>query len=332
MFRYVSVVLLVSLISSSVQAALVTEEFLDDLDNKVTNYDDGSYFFPGWSQGFSGRDYRTWQVATNAGIVKYFTTSVFETGGGGYDAGAAQNTPAGTDIRQLRSPNRLQQSLAYAYRVTLFRQNPAMLASNDEFPFSRFNLQNLAVPGDGLENIQGLPVNWWIGPKTIIADTPSFTTLDGQYECYIVDAASIPATDFVQKFIVGQNGNDGRYRGTMRIGNEKYNHYTNTFFANGDVINQVWTLRMGEYITNANGTETFVPGWRSPGGQGASTFVHQIQDEWYNRRIVPGKPVSGSTTPPPVFYNLGWKINVETSSTIHAQVDFYNLDLPKVDD
>ena len=73
---------------------------------------------------------------------------------------------------------------------------------------------------------------WWLGPKTVISSTPTYTTLDGEYECYIVDDAKLSPADLAARIGATERGS-GIYSGSV------YRHYT----VRWREINQVWSIR-----------------------------------------------------------------------------------------
>lgn len=149
---------------------------------------------------------------------------------------------------------------------------------------------------------------WWMGPKTIIysfpnwedKDVPDFDRLDGEYECYIVNNSSDTREQLANRLGL-------EWRGGAFYEGHFYHHYTtNLVFTGSDglqkSINQVWTIK--HVFTN----EDSVP-------------VNQIQGDWMLDGLVPW-----------YFYNLGWKINLETSGQFGDGFGlFFDLVLPSND-
>ena len=130
---------------------------------------------------------------------------------------------------------------------------------------------------------------WWMGPKTIIfsfpswldKDVPDFDRLDGEFECYIINNSSDTRKELVNRFGL-------QFRSSDFYGPDLYHHYiTKHVFTGSDglpkTINQVWTIK--DVFTNQD-----------------SVPVNQIQGDWMNDGLVPWN-----------YYNLGWKMNLETS-------------------
>ena len=73
---------------------------------------------------------------------------------------------------------------------------------------------------------------YWLGPKTIISSTPSYSGLTGQYECYIVEKSNKSPAWLVDKVGLKLRGR-GTYDGSV------YKHYTKTYRG----ILQIWSIR-----------------------------------------------------------------------------------------
>jgi hypothetical protein len=130
---------------------------------------------------------------------------------------------------------------------------------------------------------------WWAGPKTIISSSQYYSGLNGQYECYIIERASVNPSTVVSK--LGLN-----YKGEATYDGSVYKHYTVLLTLGSDKINQIWSIRQN---------------YRSSGW----TSVGYIQQKWRALGIVPN------------WYNLGWKYNVEFSGAQkgYFQMDHFNL-------
>ena len=137
---------------------------------------------------------------------------------------------------------------------------------------------------------------WIQGPKTIISSTQYYSGLDRQYECYIVDSANISSDEIVRRY--GLNS-----QGESKHGGKVYKHYTRTLQAGNDTIYQVFSIRQG-YRGNRS------TGW---------TSTNWIMRQWQRRGMVPGH-----------YYNLGWKVNLETDGNFNASnCGWSYLSLPK---
>ena len=82
-----------------------------------------------------------------------------------------------------------------------------------------------------IKNIKGSG-HYWLGPKTIISSTKSYSGLKGQYECYIVEKAKKSPNDLVKWAKLKYRG-QGTYDGSV------YKHYTVTY----EGILQIWSIR-----------------------------------------------------------------------------------------
>ena len=134
---------------------------------------------------------------------------------------------------------------------------------------------------------------WWMGPKTIIYSYPTWgqnpaannDRLEGQYEVYIVTDSSISRQELASRANLTEIGSGWYGQGASR---DLYHHYTTTLPFRGTdgstkYIFQVWTIK-DNYMS-----EVEVP-------------VNHIQRYWMNNNLVPWN-----------FFNLGWKLNLETS-------------------
>jgi hypothetical protein len=99
--------------------------------------------------------------------------------------------------------------------------------------------------------------HWWAGPKTIITSTSTYTGLDGQYECYIIEKAEKTPSALVT-YMGGTYKGEGTYNGSV------YKHYTTKY----GKINQIWSIRQ----TYRNG---------------GYTSVGYIMKDWRKLGIVP---------------------------------------------
>ena len=150
---------------------------------------------------------------------------------------------------------------------------------------------------------------WWMGPKTIIYSYPTWTDkpvpdadrLGGEFECYIINNASLPRDELANR--LGLQYQFGR----AYDNGDFYHHYTNTRVFQGTdgqpkTIFQVWTVK--DNFTNVD-----------------SVPVNQIQGHWMTEGLVPW-----------YFYNQGWKINLETAGQFGSGNGlFLNLALPSND-
>ena len=149
---------------------------------------------------------------------------------------------------------------------------------------------------------------WWMGPKTIIyslpnwldKDVPNADRLDGEFECYIINNSSDTRRKLVNRLGL-------KFWRSDSYGTDLYHHYTvkHTFTGSDGLprtINQVWTIK--DVFTNTD-----------------SVPVNQIQGDWMTDGLVPWN-----------YYNLGWKINLETSGKFaNGNGMFVDLALPTND-
>ena len=137
---------------------------------------------------------------------------------------------------------------------------------------------------------------WLQGPKTIIYYRNRWDAakdLDRQYECYIVDSTSLGRGGLVKKYGLS-------YKNRSWHNGAWYYHYRRTLKSGNNNIYQVFSIR----AKNRN--------------QG-TVNVNQIMKKWVDLGLVPGE-----------FYNLGWKVNVETDGGLKngSNCGFSNLSLP----
>ena len=141
---------------------------------------------------------------------------------------------------------------------------------------------------------------WWMGPKTIIFSrtswdekpVPHADKLAGEYECYIVVNSNLTRDELKQRSNLIYVGNNQYGTGASR---DVYHHYVTSLpFTGTDgqpkQINQVWTIK------DTYSNEVDVP-------------VNRIQRDWMTQN----HPNTGTAMVPWNFFNLGWKINLETS-------------------
>jgi len=130
---------------------------------------------------------------------------------------------------------------------------------------------------------------WWMGPKALIFSAPGYFAkesteadrLDGEFENYIVTNSNLSRDEIVQRARL-------EYRGsTVYPNGDLYHHYKTVLRRPGQdrseiAINQVWSIK--DVFANQ-----------------ASVPVNRIQGSWMKMGLVPWN-----------FYNLGWKMNLET--------------------
>jgi len=150
----------------------------------------------------------------------------------------------------------------------------------------------------------GLPTErkayWWMGPKVIIYSqqawdakaVPDSDRLGGEYECYIVVDSNLTRDELRQRANL-------QYVGQGRFGTgaskDIYHHYVTSLPFTGtdgqpNQVNQVWTIK-----------DTY--------SQKVEVPVNRIQRDWMTKF----RPNTQTPLVPWNFYNLGWKVNLETS-------------------
>ena len=138
---------------------------------------------------------------------------------------------------------------------------------------------------------------WLMGPKTIIYEKKYWDNqldLDRQYECYIVDDSNLSRSDLVKEYgLTARGSNTYITKNTKNDGKRiRYYHYTRTLkHGAGFDVYQVFSIR-AKY--RGNNSRDF-------------TAVNDIMRHWKIRGLVPGH-----------YYNLGWKINIETDGNFNA--------------
>ena len=152
------------------------------------------------------------------------------------------------DDGQLASLKVTLDQAAGAFDVGVGRGVPSKRAGQMPIGHGLSYRAAVALVGDGY---------WWSGPKTILSTTPDYTGLDDQYECYIVEQASITPDELVAKIGATYRG-EGTYDGAV------YKHFTVRYRE----INQVWSIRQ-TYRTG---------GWCSVG---------YVQADWLKLSLVP---------------------------------------------
>ena len=151
--------------------------------------------------------------------------------------------------------------------------------------------QNLTVKADITKIIEPTGTgHWWSGPKTIISTTPNYTSLDYNYECYIVELAELSPSELIKN--VG--GAETRVR-------------KNDIVVNGGTY-QTWTIEFGKIHQ--------IWSIRSSYRNGGTTAVGAIQKGWRNQGLVPNA------------YSLGWKYNIEFTGQNKGKIRFTNPNLP----
>lgn len=204
--------------------------------NDTNGYTFGNYWLPAWTQNFNfnnGSTFtRTWDGNTSQDRIDYLWVNYKQTSTStsvGFDAGVGRNVATGTKVADLSGDGVSKINRGVYYKFT-----------------------NNLVPQNG--------GYWWMGPKTLIYQQNQYSNsigLNNQYECYIVDNASISRSQMVSQLGLtyrGQGNYDGStyYHYTVRLGN----------------INQVWSIR-GNFRNQ---------GWVS---------TNWIQRQWYQSGLVP---------------------------------------------
>ena len=247
-----SVCLLLAFMAPNAQAAK------EQICNNTRGQSTGSFYVSAWTQQFSGWHCRTWDRSSWR-QMDYFWVNVKQdntSNSSGYDAGVGRNQPTGKRVNDMLKNSDLNKQMGYRVAITI-------------------------------DNIDS-NAYWWVGPKTIISSTSSYSGLDGEYECYIVDSSNLDRKTLARR-LGGMT-----WRGSTGMNGSRYHHYTKKL----GQINQVWSIR------NA---------YRRSGPQS----INKIQKAWKDFGLVPGQ-----------HYNLGWKINVETSGKIEGAFGFTYLSLP----
>ena len=127
--------------------------------------------------------------------------------------------------------------------------------------------------------------HWWSGPKTIISTTPNYTSLDGNYECYIVETAEKSP----ENLIANVGGASTRVRkNDIVVGSGTYKTWTIQL----GKIHQIWSIR-------------------STYRNGGTTSVGAIQKAWRNQGLVDN------------YYSLGWKYNIEFTGENKGKIRFH---------
>ena len=129
---------------------------------------------------------------------------------------------------------------------------------------------------------------WWFGPKVGFLDSQYYTTLDGNYECYVVDDANVPPGEMPARFQLGNPVGESTHNGSL------YKHYAIDF----GLIHQVWSVRQ---VYRTSGTSS----------------VGRIKQKWIDLGLVPAN-----------HYMYGWKLNVETAGELSGHCGMHTLDLP----
>ena len=140
--------------------------------------------------------------------------------------------------------------------------------------------------------------DWWMGPKTLIYYRDKWDNdveLAGQYECYVIENSNRSPTHFKQLY--ESFGETFVKRFSKKYSGVWYDHYVATL----GQTNQIWCFRRS---------------YRSSGVVPIGLF----RDDWMRRNMVPGD-----------WYDLGWRINVETAHQVNGEFGFTNLYLPPND-
>lgn len=263
MNRFMTLALLVPFLIGASEVSAQTSRT-----NDTNGYVFGNYFISAWETGWDyskGSFTRTWDGNTGNDELWYLWMNLDHARTNnyvGFDAGVGRNIASGTQVSDLSSYNDSYKSPKIGRGV-----------------YYRFT-DNLSPLGDAY---------WWMGPKTIISESPYYQGLDYQYECYVVDNANISPQQLVNRLGL-QYVSEGNYNGSV------YKHYR----VNLGLIRQVWSIRQN---------------YRSEGWSSANW----IQRQWYLDGLVPWN-----------YYNLGWKINVETAGAYGqgSNCGFSYLSLP----
>lgn len=237
--------------------------------NDTKGYTYGNYYLSAWRLNFNynkGSFTRTWDGNRNNNRLDYLWINIRHQHINGtyvgFDAGAGRNAPTGVKVADLSSYNNQYKS-PKINRGVGFKWTSRMQPIKDAY--------------------------WYMGPKTIISSTKSYSGLDNQYECYIIENNSLGNANFVKELGLKYDS-QGTYDGSV------YKHYRKRL----GKIYQVWSIRQKRRNQ----------GW---------TSVNWIQRQWYLRGLVPWN-----------YYNLGWKVNVETAGGWKngSNMGFSNLNLP----
>jgi hypothetical protein len=142
-----------------------------------------------------------------------------------------------------------------------------------------------------ISNSMGGSGYWTAGPKCLISNTQNYTSMNGIYECYIVENSDLNPSTLANNVVYWNS--TGAYRGEGTFDGSVYKHYT---IKTGQ-INQIWSIRQNY----RNG------GW---------TSVGYIQRDWRNKGLVGN------------LYNLGWKYNLEAFGINSGWVQFDHFNMP----
>ena len=205
--------------------------------NDTRGYYLGNHHLTAWILNFDyskGSFTRTWDGNASQNTIDYLWINIrhqhLNNTYVGFDAGVGRAIGTGTKVADLSSYNDQYKSPKINRGVNLkFTNN--MQAIQDAY--------------------------WYMGPKTIISSTSSYSGLDNQYECYIIENASISNSELIRRLGLKYRS-EGTYDGSV------YKHYTKKL---GKIF-QVWSLRQSRRNE----------GW---------TSVNWIQRQWYEGGLVP---------------------------------------------
>lgn len=133
--------------------------------------------------------------------------------------------------------------------------------------------------------------HFYMGPKAVIISTSRYTTLDYNYECYIIEYSSRSVAGFKTwlKSVGGWKVANSYHNG------KNYSH----FRRNHGKIRQIFAVR-----------DT----WRPKGGR---TDVNRIVTSWLDHGVIE-KRHSG-------YYLSGWKHNLETGNRLKGSITFSKM-------
>lgn len=219
------------------------------VNNNTNNIVVGDYRLGAWTMNFNNGSWHTRSYDNTPGY--YRCDLDLKSSTGGYDITIGKNTSGGTKVSAI--------------------------------PISQYassKIQSKSVTGSGY---------WWSGYKTIISQYEYYQTLDGQWECYIVETSSLSASALVTRLgyltYLGQATYDG----------SNYKHYKGTI--PGTTINQMWSIR---------------DNYRDSG----YSAVGYIQQKWVSYGVNSN------------WWQLGWSRYVEFAGLQKGHFEFQSFDMP----